>query len=183
MSDTNILVFVGSLRTGSVNGAVMRAALANQPAGVSLTELDVSAIPFFNGDVEEEGASVPASVQALHEAVAAADGILAFTPEYNGSYPAVTKNVIDWLSRPPRGWTDKGISLVVTTPGPRAGQNLREHFDGMFSLGYLPIKHHPSHGIGSYGDILGDDGEVTDAGTIEALTAYVAAFAERCNAE
>jgi len=158
----------------------MRAALANQPDGVSLSEIDVSSLPFYNGDVEESGGVLPASVQSLHDTLAAADGILIFTPEYNGSYPALTKNVIDWLSRPPAGWTGKGISLVVTTPGPRAGQNLREHFDAMFSLGYLPIKHHPSHGIGSYGEILGDDGEVADAATIETLTAYVAAFAQRC---
>jgi NAD(P)H-dependent FMN reductase len=154
-----------------VNAAVMRAALANQPDGATLTELDVSTIPFYNGDVEESG-TLPDSVTALHETVAGADGMLFFTPEYNGSYPAVTKNVIDWLSRPPAGWTGKGISLVVTTPGPRAGQNLREHFDGMFSLG-----------IGSYGEILGEDGEVSNAETIAALTEYVAAFAERCRAD
>ncbi len=56
-------------------------------------------IPFYNEDIDVEG-TVPAQAERLREAAAAADALLIFTPEYNGTIPAVLKNAIDWLSRP-----------------------------------------------------------------------------------
>lgn len=156
----------------------MRAALANAPDGVTFHQIDVSEVPLYNGDVEDGG--LPAAVESLHAAVAAADGLMIFTPEYNGSYPAVTKNVIDWLSRPPHPWLGKGITLVVTTPGGMAGKYFRDHFDAVLGSGYFKFKHHPAMGIGTYGDKLDEDGELVDAETITALTDFTAAFADRC---
>lgn len=156
----------------------MRAAMANLPEGVNLTEIDIREIPFYDGDVEEAG--VPASVAALHDAVAAADGVLIFTPEYNGSYPAVTKNVIDWLSRPPKSWEGRGFTMVVTTPGSRGGESIRGHFDT--SMGYFNVKHFPALGIGSYFDKI-EDGEMTDAETIDTMKTFIAEFAAHISAE
>ena len=175
VTDVKLVTFCGSLRSGSVNAATMRAALANLPDGVSVTEVDISDIPFYDGDLEEAG--VPASVTALHEAVEAAHGVLIFTPEYNASYPARTKNIIDWLSRPPRSWEGRGLTLVVTTPGGRAGAGVRGHFDGV--MGHFNVKHYPALGIGSYGEKL-EDGEITDAETIETLKSFIADFAAHC---
>ncbi len=174
----NLVTFCGSLRSGSANAATMRAALANLPDGVTVTEIDISEIPFYDGDLEEAG--VPASVTALHDAVAAADGVLIFTPEYNASYPARTKNVIDWLSRPPRSWEGRGLTLVVTTPGGRAGAGIRGHFD--LVMGHFKVKHFPALGIGAYGDKL-EDGEMIDAETIETMKSFIAEFAAHCLAE
>lgn len=170
-----ILVACASLRSGSVNAATMRAALANLPEGVEAVQIDIADLPLYNADVEEAG--LPESVVALNEAMQACDGLVIFTPEYNGSYPAVAKNVIDWLSRPPKMWEGRGLTLVVTTPGPRAGQSLRGHFDTVTA--FFPVKHHPAHGIGSYGEIL-EDGEVTDEATIAGLREFIADFGETC---
>lgn len=173
MNETKIMAIVGSLRADSVNGAVARAAIAAAPDGVTIELFDLSDIPLYNGDIEEAG--IPASVQALHDTVEAADGLMIFSPEYNGSFPAVTKNAIDWMTRPPKGWEDTAVALVVTTPGPRAGVSFRGHYDAI--MAYQPIRAYESLGIGTYGDKLDDNGEVNDADTITQLGDYVAGFA------
>ena len=172
MSDVNIMVVVGSLRAGSVNGAIARAAIAAAGDGVTMQLFDLSNVPIYNGDVEEAG--LPAEVQALHDAASACDGVMIFSPEYNSSLPAVTKNMIDWLSRPPKPWTDKAVTLVTTTPGGRAGAGIRDHF--VTIVDHQPVRVHPPLGIGSYGDKL-TDGELTDEATLADLADFVAAFA------
>ena len=95
-----ILALVGSLRAGSHNRQLAEAAAKLAPEGseVALYE-GLAEIPFYNEDIDVEG-SVPAAAARLREAAAGADALLLFTPEYNGTIPAVLKNAIDWLSRP-----------------------------------------------------------------------------------
>jgi NAD(P)H-dependent FMN reductase len=92
--------FSGSLRKGSFNAALLRAAGAMMPAGSQLETMSIAAFPLYNGD-DEAAHGIPAEVAALKEAIAAADGLLIATPEYNNSIPGVTKNALDWLTRPP----------------------------------------------------------------------------------
>lgn len=90
----------GSLRKASFNGALLHAAAELTPKGTDLTIGTVRGIPLYDADVEaDEG--IPKPVADLKEAIAAADGLLLATPEYNNSIPGVFKNAIDWLSRPP----------------------------------------------------------------------------------
>ncbi len=175
----NIVGIVGSLRAGSVNAATARAALTQTAAGVDLVLHDVGDLPLYNGDVESVG--LPASVVALHDKAASSDGLMFFSPEYNGSFPAVTKNVVDWLSRPPVSWEGKGLSMVVTTPGPRAGESFRSHFDAI--MAYQPVKLLASIGIGDYRSKLDDDGAMVDPASLELLAAHLAGFAAVCAAD
>jgi hypothetical protein len=97
---TSLVALSGSLREGSFNGALLRAAAGLVPPDVELRIASIRGIPLYDADVEAaEG--VPAAVQALKDAIAAADGLLLATPEYNNAMPGVAKNAIDWLSRPP----------------------------------------------------------------------------------
>ncbi len=176
MSKQEVVAVVGSLRAGSVNGATARAAVAATPETVALTVHDVSEVPLFNGDFEET--ELPRSVLELHDAVGRADGLLLFSPEYNGSFPAVTKNVIDWLSRPPRSWEGVAISLVATTPGPRAGKGVRDHFSAI--MGHQPVRLYETLGIGGYRDKLDDRGEISDGETLNELSRYLGDFARFC---
>lgn len=176
MSDVQLVGIVGSLRTGAVNGAAARAAAEQCGDGVTLTLHDVSGVPLYNGDEEEAGP--PAPVLALHEAVRAADGIVLFSPEYNSSLPAVTKNVIDWLSRDPSTWDGTGITMIAMSPGGRAGIGAREHFEAIMPR--QASRSFPTTGFGSYGDRLGDDGEINDQATLDELAGFVARFAEHC---
>jgi len=94
-----LLGFSGSLRKGSFNTGLLRAATELLPQDVSLDMFDLLPIPLYNGDVEDEG--MPQAVQQLREKIAAADGVVIACPEYNHSVTGVLKNAIDWISRPP----------------------------------------------------------------------------------
>ena len=97
---TKLVGISGSLRRGSFNSALLRAATEAMPPGTELTIGSIREIPLYDGDIEaDEG--IPEPVARLKEAIAAADGLLLVTPEYNNSVPGVLKNAIDWLSRPP----------------------------------------------------------------------------------
>jgi chromate reductase, NAD(P)H dehydrogenase (quinone) len=94
-----VLGITGSLRRGSYNHALLRAAAERLPAGVELAEFDrLAEIPAYDSDLEEEG--VPEAVEALRAAMREADAILVATPEYNHSIPGALKNALDWASRP-----------------------------------------------------------------------------------
>ena len=97
---TKILGISGSLRAGSYNTALLRAAQTAGGEGVHIEVATLHGIPLYDGDVEVRD-GVPASVVALKEKIVACDGVLLVTPEYNNSIPGVFKNAIDWLSRPP----------------------------------------------------------------------------------
>ncbi|MGC9540630.1 NADPH-dependent FMN reductase [Streptomyces sp. UG1] len=95
-----ILALVGSLRAGSHNRQLAEAAVKLAPEGAEVVLFEgLAEIPFYNEDIDVEG-GVPATAAKLREAAAGADALLLFTPEYNGTIPAVLKNAIDWLSRP-----------------------------------------------------------------------------------
>jgi NAD(P)H-dependent FMN reductase len=103
MSQINVLVLVGSLRTGSVNRQVAELAAEVAPDSVEVTVFEeLGELPFYNDDLDsaENPYDVPTAVAALRRAAADADAALVVTPEYNGGIPAVIKNAIDWLSRP-----------------------------------------------------------------------------------
>src|SRR5579871_6737133 len=114
-----IVGFSGSLRRGSFNSSLLRAAVEMAPAGTAIEIASIAEIPLYNADVEAAG--VPPPVQALKDKVIASDGLLIATPEYNNSIPGVAKNVIDWLSRPPsdvpKVFRNKPIAIMGATPG------------------------------------------------------------------
>ena len=178
MSDVRLVGIVGSLRAGSVNGAAARAAAGVVADGVSLTLYDVHDLPLYHGDEEEVGP--PPAVTALHQAVRDADGIVLFSPEYNSSLPAVTKNVIDWLSRDPSAWDGTGITMVAMSPGGRAALGAREHFEAIMPRQASRL--FPTLGFGNYGDRVDDAGEVSDAATLQEIAEFVGAFADFCAA-
>lgn len=109
MSDkVSVLGIAGSLRAGSYNRALLRACVELQPPGMAIEIWDrVGEIPLFNGDVEAVGDPEP--VVDLKARLAAADGALFVTPEYNTSIPGVLKNLLDWASRPP---SDSPLTLL-----------------------------------------------------------------------
>ena len=117
---TTIIGVSGSLRRGSFNSALLRAAVELMPVGAELTIESIEGIPLYNGDVEAaEG--IPTRVAELKTAVAEADGLLLATPEYNNSMPGVFKNAIDWLSRPASDikvvFGGKPVAVMGASPG------------------------------------------------------------------
>ena len=128
----NVLGIAGSLRAGSFNRSLLRAAQELAPPGMEITTFDLAPIPLYNGDVEAKGDPEP--VAALKAAIRQADALLIVTPEYNFGVPGVLKNAIDWVSRPPRGsaLNGKPAAIMGATPGMggtgRAQMQLRQAF-------------------------------------------------------
>ena len=109
----------GSLRRHSYNAGLLRAARDAMPEGSELAVHSIVGVPLYDADVEAEG--IPDAVTALKDAVAAADGLLLVTPEYNSGVPGVFKNAIDWMSRPgadiPRVFGGKRVAMIGASPG------------------------------------------------------------------
>lgn len=99
---------------------LLRAAAEAMPQGVRLEIASIRDIPLYDADLETEQ-GIPLSVQQLKDQIAAADGLLIATPEYNNSMPGVLKNTIDWLSRPnadiPRVFRGLPLGFIGATPG------------------------------------------------------------------
>jgi NAD(P)H-dependent FMN reductase len=117
---TALIGLSGSLRRGSFNTSLLRAAAASMPDGASLAIGSIRGIPLYDGDVEAEH-GIPEPVAALKDAIASSDGLLLVTPEYNNGIPGVFKNAIDWLTRPasdiPRVFGGLPVAVIGASPG------------------------------------------------------------------
>jgi NAD(P)H-dependent FMN reductase len=140
MTHTTVAVLVGSLRADSVNRQLAEVLRERAPEGVTVEIVDgLGEVPFYNQDLDAEG-TVPAGAAELRRRVAAADRVLAVTPEYNGRMPAVLSNAIDWLSRPygAGALVGKPFGVVGATPTPYGGQ--WAHADAVRSAGIAGAK-------------------------------------------
>jgi chromate reductase len=170
-----ILGLAGSLRAGSHNQALVRAAAHLTGPGIELEVFErLKEVPVFDEDLE---ADLPAGVVALHAAVDRADAVLIATPEYNQSIPGATKNMIDWISRSKPGLEGKPVALLGATTGPwgtRIAQSQLRHV--LVAVGAL-VMPAPSLFVPFAGHQLGADGEVTDPQLRERLSELVAGLA------
>ena len=127
----NILGFAGSLRKGSYNRALLRAALELVPEDARLEVFELDGIPLFNQDLES---SPPDKVKEFKRKIREADALLIVTPEYNYSIPGVLKNAIDWASRPygDSAFEGKPVAMMSASismlGGARAQYHLRQSF-------------------------------------------------------
>ena len=113
-----VLAISGSLRSGSFNTGLLRAAQELAPDGVELELYDgLALLPPYDQDVQDF--DPPASARDLRERIAEADAVLIATPEYNGSIPGVLKNAIDWASRPfpDNALRGKPVAIVGASTG------------------------------------------------------------------
>src|SRR5499433_1343101 len=110
----------GSLREGSFNKGLLRAAVELAPAVMEIQIFTrLGDIPPYNADIDDKGNPEP--VQALKTAIREADALLIATPEYNYSVPGVLKNAIDWASRP------AGSSVLSRKPAAVMGASMGLH--------------------------------------------------------
>ena len=124
----NVLSLCGSLRKGSYNAALARAAAKLAPPGMAITPSpSIGDIPLYNYDIQT-GSGFPAPVNDLAAAIRAADGLLICTPEYNWSIPGVLKNAIDWLSRvKDQPFAGRAVALQSASGGLLGGSRAQYH--------------------------------------------------------
>jgi chromate reductase len=123
-----LLAFDGSGRKNSINHKLLTHVVADaQAAGAEVTMIDLSNynLPLYNGDIESEG--LPPAVSQLKEIFKEHDGFLIASPEHNGSFSALLKNTLDWVSRPVKGelplncFKGKTVGLMAASPGKLGG--------------------------------------------------------------
>lgn len=179
----SLLGISGSLRTGSFNTALLRAAQQVAGEGVSLQLATLHGIPLYDADLEARD-GIPEAVQALKAQVIAADGVLLATPEYNNGIPGVFKNAIDWLSRPnaeiARVFGDRPFAVIGASPsgfGTVLAQDawwpvLRTLRARVWFGGRLTVSR--------AGSVFDADGAMVDDKAREQLRGFVQGFAESC---
>lgn len=173
-SSTAVLVLLGSLRADSLNRRIAELLRDRAPEGVTVTIAEgLHEVPFYNEELD--GETVPAAAARLREQVAAADRVLAVTPEYNGTMPAVLNNALDWLSRPfgAGAIVGKPFAAIGATPTPYGGK--WSHDDARRSAG-IAGAHVVADLVVSApamaGDVLVDEDVVARlVGALEALVA------------
>jgi chromate reductase len=176
---TSIIGISGSLRAKSYNTAVLRAAVALVPPDCAIRSESIADIPLYNGDIEAQD-GIPAAVARLKDLIAASDGLLLVSPEYNNSIPGVTKNAIDWLTRPAsdiaRVFGGKPVAIAGASPG---------GFGTMLSQNaWLPVFRTLGAELWPGGRLLVSrvatlvdaDGEISDAATRESIRKFVGGF-------
>ncbi len=122
-----ILGFAGSLRVGSYNKALLRAAIELLPDNTTLEIFDLDGVPPFNQDLEND---MPTKVKEFKSKIREADAILIATPEYNYSVPGVLKNAIDFASRPygDNPFNDKPVAIMSASIGMLGGARAQSPF-------------------------------------------------------
>jgi chromate reductase len=173
-----ILGFAGSLRQGSYNRALLRAATEMVPENAELEVFELDGFPGFSEDLEDKP---PQKVKEFKAKIRAADAILIATPEYNYSMPGVLKNAIDWASRPygDNAWDGKPLGIMGASIGMlgtgRAQYHLRQ---SCVFVNMLPLNR-PEVMVAYAGEKIQEGGAVTDQHTrdkvrelLEALVAW-----------
>jgi chromate reductase len=176
----SILGISGSLRAGSFNTALVRAAQAVAGEGVRIEVATLHGIPLYDGDVETAH-GLPEAVQVLKDKVKACDGLLLVTPEYNNGIPGVFKNGIDWLTRPaseiPEVFGGKAVAVIGASPG-GFGTILAQ--DAWWSV-LRTLRTRPWFGgrlmVSRAGSVFDAHGALIDEKTREQLSAFVEGYA------
>ncbi len=175
-----VLCLAGSLRRDSWNRRLLQAAVAQAPATLYLDVYDaLSAVPLFDEDLEQREPAGPAGVQALRAAIAAADGVIIATPEYNHAIPGVLKNALDWLSRDnPEGEVlpEKPVAVLGASSGPwgtrLAQASLRQV---LHTCGAL-VMPSPTLFVANAASRFDAHRTLTDLATVQSLQNFVLAF-------
>ncbi len=169
-----IAVLVGSLRKASIN-AIYATALEKLGAGqFDFHRVDMD-LPLYNNDLWD---NPPAKVLALKEAIKSADGVLIVTPEYNRSIPAVTKNAVDWASRPhgESAWTGKPVAITGASPGSQGTAVAQSQLRSTMTILGTHVLSDPEVYITFKPEVFAADGTVLNDGTAKLLKGFLDTF-------
>lgn len=172
----NVVVLVGSLRARSINRTYAHALEKLAAGKLAFTHADLD-LPLYNDDLWQ---SPPEKVVKLKEQIKAADGILFVTPEYNRSLPAVTKNAVDWASRPfgQSVWAGKAVGVTGASPGSIGTAVAQSQLRSSLVILETHVMGGPEVYLTFKPDQIDDDGNVLNDKTAQFLTGFIDRFAD-----
>ncbi|NMZ04441.1 NAD(P)H-dependent oxidoreductase [Pseudomonas proteolytica] len=170
-----IAVLVGSLRKESINRKVALALAQLAPANLKLNIVEIGELALYNEDLD--GATPPAAYTTFRQQVAAADGVLFVTPEYNRSVPAALKNAIDVGSRPygQSAWSGKPGAIISVSPGAIGGFGANHHLRQSLVFLNVPCMQQPEAYLGGAGSAFDESGKLSEK-TKPFLQAFIDAY-------
>lgn len=173
-----IVAFAGSLRRASLNRSLLFNLVDLAPADMAIEIHSLAEVPIFNPD--DEAAGTPAAVQRLRDAIAAADGLLVITPEYNAGIPGMLKNAFDWLSRPAGRsvLVGKPTAIAGVTTGALGTARAQAQLRALLDHTATPVLPAPQVYVGLARDKFDADGRLTDEKTRAFAQKFMAAFAD-----
>ena len=174
MSQTQIAVIVGSLRKDSINRKLAQALTTLAPADFTLKIVEIGDLPLYNQDDDAQQA---ASVLRMKAEIAAAQGVIFVTPEYNRSIPGVLKNALDTASRPwgTNSFAGKPSAVIGASVGAIGTAVAQQHLRSILSFLASPELAQPEGYLQMRDGLIADDGDVTDASTEEFLLSWLKA--------
>ncbi len=178
MANHKIAIIVGSLREASINRRIARSMCALKGDHLDCTMVEIGDLPLFNQDIEKDP---PAEWVRFKEQIAASDGILFCTPEYNRGLPGVLKNAIDVGSRPygRSVWDRKPAAIISASPGAIGGALANHQLRQSCVFLNMPVMQQPEAYLGHVGDdAFDEDGCLKDGPLLKLVEKLAHAFAE-----
>ncbi len=173
----------GSLRKESFNHQLLEACVGLMPDSANLEVIRLAnfEVPLYNADLENTS-GLPQGVCDIQDKFAAADGILIASPEYNGHYTGVLKNLLDWMSRPreslgsKHGLWGKPVAIISASPGALGG--IRQEPGLRVLLSHLGMYVYPQfYGVGKCSTII-QNSQINDDTVKEKLTSQLSGFTQ-----
>jgi chromate reductase, NAD(P)H dehydrogenase (quinone) len=176
MRQYNIAVIVGSLRRNSINQALANAVMRIGPPEFTFKQVEIGDLPFYNQDDE---AHPHESIPRLKSAIAAAQGLLFVTPEYNRSIPGLLKNALDQGSRPKgtNSWSGKPAGILGASNGRIGTAAAQQHLRAILACLDVPTLGQPEAFIHVTEGFFDGAGNIANEGTRGFLQEWMDAFA------
>src|SRR5687767_9664435 len=178
MDRYKIAIVVGSLRKDSINFKVAKSLCAMAHERLDCHIIPIGDLPLYN---QESDSDPPEQYKKFREAIAAADGVLFVTPEYNRGVPGVLKNAVDVGSRPygKSVWNQKPAAIVSASPGSIGGFGANHQLRQAAVFLNMPVMQHPEAYLGHVNDESFDaDGCLKDGPLKDLIISLSKAFAD-----
>ena len=178
MTRHKIAIIVGSLRRESINRKVAQSICAFASDRLDCSIVEIGDLPLYDQDYDTDGS--PPEYARFREQIAAADGILFVTPEYNRGVPGVLKNAIDVGSRPygESVWDKKPAAIISASPGSIGGFGASHQLRQACVFLNMPVMQQPEAYLGGVSDASFDGACLKDGPLKDMVLKLAAAFAD-----
>ncbi len=172
-----IAIVVGSVRKESINRKLAENMLRIGGDLASFSIVPIHDLPLYCQDDE---AQLPAPVLRFKETIAAADGVLFVTPEYNRSIPPLLKNAVDWGSRPwgKNTWAGKPAGLAGISVGAIGTAVAQSHLRSILTMLGMSLMGQPEVYLTGHTDFFAANGHISSEKTCDFLRKFLSAFAD-----